>query len=53
MYNRIPNDINTTHNSAKVTFVGVFESVFAMMLRERRSTTLTIMQDDALDEKLI
>ena len=35
MSNRIPNDINPTHNVAKVTFVGDLEYDFATMLRER------------------
>ena len=34
---------------AKFTCVRAYDSYFAMMLRERISATLAIMQDDALD----
>ena len=42
MSNRIPNDINPTHNVTKVTFVGDLEYDFATMLRER-STQLHLL----------
>ena len=49
MFNRIPNDVKPTHNVSKVTYVGYFEYDFSIMLRETRSTTLSIMHDDSLD----
>jgi len=49
MYNKIPKDIKPSQNVAKVTFVGAFDPMFSMILRERRLDTLLIMQDDAID----
>ena len=48
-YNEIPQNIKPSQAAAKVTFAGAFEPNFAMMLRERRSTTLLSMEDDAVD----
>jgi hypothetical protein len=39
--------------TAKVTFAGAFDSDFALLLRERRDTTLAGMQDDAIEMNLI
>jgi hypothetical protein len=33
----------------KFTYVGVFDVDFSMEIRERRDTSLLIMQDDAID----
>jgi len=49
MYNKIPEDIRPSQNAAKVTYARAFDLNFAMMLRERISNTLLIMQDDAID----
>jgi hypothetical protein len=48
-YNNIPRDINPSQPTTKVTYVGAFDVDFSMVLRERRSPTLLIMQDDAID----
>jgi hypothetical protein len=49
LYNKILVDIKPSQAVTKVTYVGAFEADFSMMLRERRSTTLLIMKDDAID----
>jgi hypothetical protein len=49
LYNKIPIDIKPSQPTTKVTYVGAFEANFSMVLRERRSPTLLIMQDDAID----
>jgi hypothetical protein len=48
LYNKIPHDIKPSQETTKVTYAGAFEADFSMMLRERRYTTLIIMQDDAI-----
>jgi hypothetical protein len=49
LYNKIPADVKPSQPTAKVTFVGSFDPDFSLLLRERRSTTLTSMQDDAVE----
>jgi hypothetical protein len=49
LYNKILVDIKPSQAATKVTYVGAFEVDFSIMLRERRSPTLLIMQDDAID----
>lgn len=48
VYNKVPVDIKPSQETAKLTYIGSFEPGFAMMLHERKSTTLPIMQDDAI-----
>jgi ribonuclease HI len=49
LYNKIPVEVKPSQPATKVTFVGAFDPDFALLLRERRSTDLTKMQDDALE----
>jgi hypothetical protein len=49
LYNKIPADVKPSQPTTKVTFVGSFDLDFSLLLRERRSTTLTSMQDDAVE----
>jgi hypothetical protein len=49
LYNNNPRDIKPSQPAAKVTYVSAFDVEFSMVLRERRSPTLLIMQDDAID----
>jgi hypothetical protein len=48
IYHKIPTEVKPSQLAAKVTFAGEFDSDFAPFLRERRSTNLTRMQDDAI-----
>jgi hypothetical protein len=45
MYNKILAEINPTKSSAKITFVNAFYVEFSLLLRERKSTTLSLMQE--------
>jgi hypothetical protein len=49
LYPKILTEVKPSQPIAKVTFVGAFESDFALLLRERRSTTLAGMQYDAIE----
>jgi hypothetical protein len=49
LYNKIPADIKPSQPTTKVTYVGAFDVDFSMTLRERRSPTLLVMQEDAID----
>jgi hypothetical protein len=49
LYHKIPAEVKPSQPAAKVTFAGAFEPDFALLLRERRSATLTGMQDDAIE----
>jgi hypothetical protein len=49
LYNKIPADVKPSQPTTKVTFAGSFDPDFSLFLRERRSTTLTSMQDDAVE----
>jgi hypothetical protein len=52
LYNKIPVEVKPSQPATKVTFIGAFDPDFALLLRERRSTDLTKMQDDALEIEL-
>jgi hypothetical protein len=43
MYNKIPDEIQPTEASAKITFENSFDAKLSLLLRERRSTTLVSM----------
>jgi hypothetical protein len=45
MYNKIPTEIKPTETSAKITFSNAFDVEFSLLPRERRSTTLSLMQE--------
>ena len=49
MYSKIPAEIKPTDTSAKITYANSFDSEFCLLLRERRSATLSLMQDVALE----
>jgi len=49
LYHKISAEVKPSQPAAKVTFAGAFDYDFALLLRERRSTTLVGMQDDAID----
>ena len=49
MYNKIPTEIKPTGTSAMITYVNAFDSDFCLLLRERRSTSVSLMQDTALE----
>ena len=49
LYNKIPVEVKPSQPTTKVTFAGTFDPNFALLLREKRSTDLTKMQDDALE----
>jgi hypothetical protein len=48
MYSKIPAEIKPTETSAQITYANSFDSEFSFLLRERRSATLSLMQDVAL-----
>jgi hypothetical protein len=49
LYHKIPAEVKPSQPAAKVTFAGAFDSDFALLLRERRATTLEGMQYDAIE----
>jgi hypothetical protein len=49
LYNKILVEVKPSQSTTKVTFFGAFDPNFSLLLRERRSTDLTKMQDDALE----
>jgi hypothetical protein len=49
MYGKIPEEIKPSETSAKITFANAFDAEFSLLLRERRSTTLSLMQDAAIE----
>jgi hypothetical protein len=49
MYSKIPVEIKPLDASAKITYSDAFDSEFCLLLRERRSPTLSLMQDAALE----
>jgi hypothetical protein len=49
MYGKIPEEIKPSETSAKITFANAFDAEFSLLLRERRNTTLSLMQDVAIE----
>jgi hypothetical protein len=49
MFNKIPAEIKLTDASAKITYSSAFDPKFFLILRERRSATLALMQDVSLE----
>jgi hypothetical protein len=49
MYSKIPAEIKPSDASAKITYSDSFDSKFYLLLRERRSSTLSLMQDASLE----
>ena len=46
---KIPTSIKPTDTSARITYANAFDSDFCLLLRERRSASLSLMQDAALE----
>jgi hypothetical protein len=51
LYNKILVEVKPSQPTTKVTFAGAFDPNFTLLLRERRSTNLTKMQDDSLENE--
>ena len=49
MYSKIPTAIKPTGASTMITYVNAFDSDFYLILRERRSASLSLMQDASLE----
>jgi hypothetical protein len=49
MYSEIPAEIKPTETSAQITYANSFDSELCLLLRERRSTSLSLMQDVVLE----
>jgi hypothetical protein len=49
MFGKIPAEIKPSDASTKITFSAAFDPYFCLILRERRSSTLALMQDAALE----
>jgi hypothetical protein len=49
MFGKIPTEIKPSDASTKITFSVAFDAEFCLILRERRSATLALMQDVALE----
>jgi hypothetical protein len=49
MYGKIPEEIKPSETSAKITFSNAFDVEFSLLLRERRATTLILMQDATIE----
>jgi hypothetical protein len=48
-FNKIPDEINPSEASAKITCASAFDPDFCLLLRERRATTLDHMQDASVE----
>jgi hypothetical protein len=49
MYNKIPAEIKPSEASTQISYAGAFDPDFCLLLRERRATFLTQMQDAAIE----
>jgi hypothetical protein len=49
MYKKIPAKVKPTETSAKMTYASAFNPDFCLLLRERRATSLSYMQDATLE----
>ena len=49
MYIKIPTEINPTKTLARITYANAFDSEFFLILIERSSSSLSLMQDASLD----
>jgi hypothetical protein len=49
MYGKIPDDIKPSETSSKITFANTFDAKFSLLPRERRDSTLNLMQDVAIE----
>jgi hypothetical protein len=49
VYGKILEEIKPSETSAKITFANAFDAEFFLLFRERRATTLSLMQDAAIE----
>jgi hypothetical protein len=49
MYSKIPDEIKPTETSTKIYFANAFDAEFSLLLRERRSATLSLMQEASIE----
>ena len=49
MYSKIPTEIHPTDTSARITYANDFDLDFYLLVRETRSTSLSLMQDADLE----
>ena len=49
MYSKIPSEIKTTDTSARINYVNAFDFDFCLLLRERRSTSLSLISYASLE----
>ena len=49
MYGKIPTEIKPISTLAMITYANAFDSDFYLILRERRSSSLSLMQDASLE----
>ena len=49
MYSNIPTKIKPTDTSARITYANAFDFDFCLLLREKRFSSLSLMQDAALE----
>jgi hypothetical protein len=49
MYNKIPVEIKPSEASVQISYAGAFDPDFCLLLRERRATSLSQMQDAAIE----
>ena len=49
MYNKIPTEIKPTDTSTRITYANSFDSDFYILLKERRSSSLSLIQDATLE----
>ena len=49
MYQKIPNEIKPSETTTMIAYANAFEAYFSLLLRERRSPNLAIMQESAIE----
>ena len=49
VYNSIPTEVKPPFGAAQLRYVDSFDNDFSLLLRERRSTTLDDMMNDAIE----
>ena len=49
MYSKIPTEIKPIDTSARIIYANAFDSDFCLLLRERRSASLSLIEDAALE----
>jgi hypothetical protein len=52
VYNSIPNQVKPSLGASQLHYTDAFKSKFTLLLRERRSTSLNDMMNDAIEVKL-